>query len=67
MKSGSQNEINNFEMGCKLNAEREKKMDDELLNKDNRKIETIKEELNTTESNNFEDSIFEKNRAKNKV
>jgi len=33
-----------------MNAEREKKLDEEMLNNDKRKIETIKEELNTTES-----------------
>ncbi len=40
MKSGSQNEINNFEMGFNMNKEREKKMDDELLD-NQKKIETI--------------------------
>jgi len=32
MKSGSQIEAANFEMGCKLNNEREKKLDAEIMN-----------------------------------
>ena len=31
---------------------------------ENKKIETIKEEMNTTESNNIEDSIFDQNSFK---
>ena len=56
MKSGSQNEITNFEMGFNMNKDREKQLDDEMLN-NQQKIETIQEEHNiTTESNNLNDS-----------
>ena len=40
MKSGSQNEINSFEMGFNMNKEKERKMDAEMLD-NQQKIETI--------------------------
>lgn len=57
-------------MGCKMNAEKgnnANKLDQQITSHDKKNIETIKEELITTDSNNIDDSIFDKNSLKNKM
>ena len=38
-----------------------------MINEEKKKIETIKEELITTDSNNIDDSMFDKNSLKTKI
>jgi len=53
-----------------MNAEKgnnANKLDQQITSHDKKNIETIKEELITTDSNNIDDSIFDKNSLKNKM